>query len=111
MSEDLLGAVSAVALLAGVAAPPDAGPRAAPRGAPPPPGAPAPGAPPPPPPPPPTTPPPAEAAPRAPSPPTTAGEAVRAADMIGRSVQGSDGEPLGKIRDAVVDARSGTIRK
>src|SRR4051794_3262234 len=95
MSKELLGAVSA--------------------GAPPPGGPPAPGArprPPPPPPPPPTpTTPPAEASPRAPATPATAGEAVRAADMIGRSVQGSDGEPLGKVRDAVVDAASGKIQK
>src|SRR3954452_1635734 len=95
MSKELLGAVSAVALLAGVAAAQEAGP-----GAPPTPTPPAT-----------TTTPPAEAAPRAPSTPTTAGEAVRAADMIGRSVQGSDGAALGKSRDAVVDARSGTIRK
>ena len=31
--------------------------------------------------------------------------------MIGRSVQGSDGEPLGKVKDAVVDAQSGKIQK
>src|SRR3954454_6608905 len=95
MSKELLGAVSAVALLAGVAAAQDAGP-----GAPPTPTPPAT-----------TTTPPAEASPRAPATPATAGEAVRAADMIGRSVQGSDGEPLGKVRDAVVDARTGKIRK
>src|SRR3954449_1134115 len=95
MSKELLGAVSAVALLAGVAAAQDAGP-----GAPPTPTPPA------------TTPtPPAEASPRAPATPATAGEAVRAADMIGRPVQGSDGEPLGRVRDAVVDARTGKIRK
>src|SRR3954468_14023996 len=95
MSKELLGAVSAVALLAGVAAAQDAGP-----GAPPTPTPPAT-----------TPPPPPGAAPRAPSPPTTAGEAVRAADMIGRSVQGSDGEPLGKIKDAVVDAARGKIQR
>jgi sporulation protein YlmC with PRC-barrel domain len=95
MSKELLGAVSAVALLAGVAAAQDAGP-----GAPPTPTPPAT-----------TTTPPAEASPRAPATPATAGEAVRAADMIGRSVQGSDGKPLGKVKDAVVDAQSGKIQK
>jgi len=79
MSKELLGAVSAVALLAGVAVAQDAGPGATPAA--------------------PTT---------TPAPAATAGEA---ADMIGRSVQGSDGKPLGKVRDAVVDARSGKIQK
>jgi sporulation protein YlmC with PRC-barrel domain len=53
-----------------------------------------------------------------PSPPTTtdtkapsSGTAVSADDMIGRSVQGSDGKPLGKVKDAVVDAQSGKIQK
>ena len=82
MSKELLGAASAVALLAGVAAAQDAGPGATPT-----PAAPT------------TTP-----APAPPAPAATAGEAVRAADMIGRSVQGSDGKPLGKVKDAVVDA-------
>src|SRR3954447_4411451 len=95
MSKDLLGAVSAVALLAGVAAAQDAGP-----GAPPTPTPPAT-----------TTTPPAEASPRAPATPATAGEAGGPPDMTGRSVRGSDGEPLGKVRDAVVDARTGKIRK
>ena len=31
--------------------------------------------------------------------------------MIGRPVQGSDGKPLGKVKDAVVDAQSGKIQK
>src|SRR3954453_22781635 len=53
-----------------------------------------------------TTPAPAPTTPAA-----TAGEAVRAADLIGRSVQGSDGEPLGKVKDAGVDARTGKIQK
>jgi sporulation protein YlmC with PRC-barrel domain len=87
MSKELLGAASAVALLAGVAAAQDAGPGATPT-----PAAPT------------TTP-----APTTPA--ATAGEAVRAADMIGRSVQGSDGKPLGKVKDAVVDAQSGKIQK
>src|SRR6476661_1480321 len=82
MSKELLGAVSAVALLAGVVVAQDAGPGATPAA--------------------PTT---------TPAPAATAGEAVRAADMIGRPVQGSDGKPLGKVRDAVVDARSGKIQK
>ena len=89
MSKELLGAASAVALLAGVAAAQDAGPGATPT-----PAAPT------------TTPAPAPTTPAA-----TAGEAVRAADMIGRSVQGSDGKPLGKVKDAVVDAQSGKIQK
>ena len=53
-----------------------------------------------------------------PSPPATtdakapsSGTAVSADDMIGRSVQGSDGKPLGKVKDAVVDAQSGKIQK
>jgi sporulation protein YlmC with PRC-barrel domain len=92
MSKELLGAISAVALFAGVAAAQDAGP----------------GAPATPPPPTTTTTPPAAAAPQAP---VTAGEAVRAADMIGRSVQGSDGKPLGKVKDAVVDAQTGKIQR
>jgi sporulation protein YlmC with PRC-barrel domain len=82
MSKELLGAISAVAFLAGVAVAQDAGPGATPT-----PAAPA------------TT------------PAVTAGEAVRAADMIGRSVQGSDGKPLGKVKDAVVDAQSGKIQR
>ena len=90
MSKELLGAVSAVALFVGVAVAQDAGPGATPT----------PTAP--------TATPPAVATPQAPA---TAGEAVRAADMIGRSVQGSDGKPLGKVRDAVVDARTGKIQK
>jgi len=89
MSKELLGAASAVALLAGVAAAQDAGPGATPT-----PAAPT------------TTPAPAPTTPAA-----TAGEAVRAADMIGRSVQGSDGKPLGKVKDAVVDAASGKIQR
>src|SRR4051794_29690119 len=89
MSKELLGAASAVALLAGVAAAQDAGPGATPAPATPQTMTPAPAL---------TT-------------PAAAGEAVRAADMIGRSVQGSDGEPLGKVRDAVVDAQSGKIQK
>ena len=84
MSKELLGAVSAVALLAGVAVAQDAGPGA--------------------------TPPRPPLRPRRRRPAATAGEAVRAADMIGRSVQGSDGKPLGKVRDAVVDAQSGRSR-
>ena len=89
MSKELLGAVSAVALFAGVAAAQDAGPGATPAPATPQT----------------TTPAPALTTPAA------AGEAVRAADMIGRSVQGSDSKPLGKVRDAVVDAQSGKIQK
>src|SRR4051794_28951818 len=95
MSKELLGAVSAGAVLPGGARRQGPGPGAPPTPAHPPP----------------TPPPPAAAGPRAPAPPATAGEAVRAADMIGRSVQGSDGEPLGKVRDAVVDARTGKIQK
>ena len=89
MSKELLGAVSAMALFAGVAAAQDAGPGATPAPATPQT----------------TTPAPALTTPAA------AGAAVRAADMIGRSVQGSDGKPLGKVRDAVVDAQSGKIQK
>ena len=89
MSKELLGAVSAVALFAGVAAAQDAAPGATPAPATPQT----------------TTPAPALTTPAA------AGEAVRAADMIGRSVQGSDGKPLGKVKDAVVDAQSGKIQK
>jgi sporulation protein YlmC with PRC-barrel domain len=89
MSKELLGAVSAMALFAGVAAAQDAGPGATPAPATPQT----------------TTPAPALTTPAA------AGEAVRAADMIGRSVQGSDGKPLGKVKDAVVDAQSGKIQK
>ncbi len=85
MSKELLGAASAVALLAGVAAAQDAGPGATPT--------------------------PAAPTTATPAPAATAGEAVRAADMIGRPVQGSDGKPLGKVRDAVVDAQSGKIQK
>jgi sporulation protein YlmC with PRC-barrel domain len=85
MSKELLGAASAVALLAGVAAAQDAGPGATPT--------------------------PAAPTTATPAPAATAGEAVRDADMIGRPVQGSDGKPLGKVRDAVVDARSGKIQK
>jgi sporulation protein YlmC with PRC-barrel domain len=85
MSKELLGAASAVALLAGVAAAQDAGPGATPT--------------------------PAAPTTATPAPAATAGEAVRAADMIGRSVQGSDGKPLGKVKDAVVDAQSGKIQK
>ena len=86
MSKELLGAASAVAL----------------SRAPPPPRTPAPARPPP-------RPPPRYADGRA-TPAATAGEAVRAADMIGRPVQGSDGKPLGKVKDAVVDAQSGRSR-
>jgi sporulation protein YlmC with PRC-barrel domain len=89
MSKELLGAVSAMALFAGVAAAQDAGPGATPAPATPQT----------------TTPAPALTTPAA------VGEAVRAADMIGRSVQGSDGKPLGKVKDAVVDAQSGKIQK
>ena len=85
MSKELLGAASAVALLAGVAAAQDAGPGATPT--------------------------PAAPTTATPAPAATAGEAVRAADMIGRPVQGSNGKPLGKVKDAVVDARSGKIQK
>ena len=85
MSKELLGAASAVALLAGVAAAQDAGPGATPT--------------------------PAAPTTATPAPAATAGEAVRDADMIGRPVQGSDGKPLGKVRDAVVDAQSGKIQK
>src|SRR4051794_19008827 len=41
----------------------------------------------------------------------SSGTAVSADDMIGRSVQGSDGKPLGKVKDAIVDAQSGKIQK
>ena len=85
MSKELLGAASAVALLASVAAAQDAGPGATPT--------------------------PAAPTTATPAPAATAGEAVRAADMIGRSVQGSDGKPLGKVKDAVVDAASGKIQR
>ena len=86
MSKELLGAVSAMALFAGVAAAQDAGTGAtAPQT---------------------TTPAPAPTIPAA-----TAGEPVRAADMIGRSVQGSDGKSLGRVKDAVVDAQTGKIQK
>jgi sporulation protein YlmC with PRC-barrel domain len=62
----------------------------------------------------------ANVAPSAPEPSTPAttdmkapssGTAVSADDMIGRSVQGSDGKPLGKVKDAIVDAQSGKIQK
>jgi sporulation protein YlmC with PRC-barrel domain len=90
MSKELLGAVSAMALFAGVAAAQDAGPGATPA---------------------PATPQTTTPAPAPTTPAATAGETVRAADMIGRSVQGSDGKPLGKVKDAVVDAQSGKIQK
>jgi sporulation protein YlmC with PRC-barrel domain len=89
MSKELLGAVSAMALFAGVAAAQDAGPGATPA---------------------PATPQTTTPAP-APTTPAAAGEAVRAADMIGRSVQGADGKPLGRVRDAVVDAATGKIQR
>ncbi len=39
------------------------------------------------------------------------GEPVSADDMIGREVEGSDGQPLGKISDVVVDSASGKIQR
>jgi sporulation protein YlmC with PRC-barrel domain len=39
------------------------------------------------------------------------GEPVSADDMMGREVEGSDGQPLGKISDVVVDSTSGKIQR
>jgi sporulation protein YlmC with PRC-barrel domain len=39
------------------------------------------------------------------------GEPVSADDMMGREVEGSDGQPLGKISDVVVDSASGKIQR
>jgi sporulation protein YlmC with PRC-barrel domain len=63
----------------------------------------------------PTTPAPADTA-ATPTPPAAtetaaSGEPVSADDMMGREVQGSDGQPLGEISDVVVDSASGKIQR
>lgn len=57
----------------------------------------------------PTTPP--AATPPGPTQTAAGGEPVSAEDMMGREVQGSDGQPLGEISDVVVDSASGKIQR
>ncbi len=114
--KELLGAVSALALLAGVAMAQEAGTGAAPAPTTPPAAAPAPT--------PeamPTAPMPQAEAPAAPAaspstPPAATetaagGEPVSAEDMMGREVEGSDGQPLGTISDVIVDSATGKIQR